>query len=106
MFLSNCFILFGEINVISIEMEFLKNVTKFIIRDKAVYKRGTKLCSIWHEMHQLGQSRVLGNTIKLGFLQFWCILSKFLSGAFPNPCTKNAPLLLKLGQSRVLLRNE
>ena len=57
-------------------------------------------------MHHLGQTRVLGNVIKLGFLYFWCIFSKFSSGAFPNPCTKNAPLLMKVRQSRVVLIHE
>ena len=53
-------------------------------------------------MHQSGQTRVQTNAIKSTFLKKWCILERFFSGAFPNPCTKNAPLLIFLGQTRVV----
>ena len=54
------------------------------------------------EMHQLGQTRGQTNAIKSTFLKKWCILEPFFSGAFPNPCTLNAPLGIFLGQTRVV----
>ena len=63
---------------------------------------GTNPCSIMPQMHQSGQTRVQTNAIKSTFLKKWCILKRFFSGAFPNPCTLNAPLLIFLGQTRVV----